>query len=233
MEAVKLVDIEKGLIEGWAIPFGGPMPGGKDLDGEAFTKDTELYLNAYPSRPLFYHHGKDSLLGFGAIGTEVKATRKEEGIWLEAQLNMAGQYKELLLQLLTKDMLGFSSGANPGSISKTADGFIKSWLWTETSLTPMPANPYSVIFAKSGGGMPNPNLAEQAALLSHLGHLPDASEMAVWMAEKTHENNNKPGAALVARIEALEADVRQREQAEMDEVRRNIKRLKEALDVAS
>ena len=128
---------------------------------------------------------------------------------------MAGQYKELLLQLLTKDMLGFSSGANPGSISKTADGFIKSWLWTETSLTPMPANPYSVIFAKSGGGMPNPNLAEQAALLSHLGHLPDASEMAVWMAEKTHEN--KPDAALVARIEALEADVRQREQAEMDE----------------
>ena len=201
MEAVKLVDIEKGLIEGWAIPFGGPMPGGKDLDGEAFTKDTELYLNAYPSRPLFYHHGKDSLLGFGAIGTEVKATRKEEGIWLEAQLNMAGQYKELLLQLLTKDMLGFSSGANPGSISKTADGFIKSWLWTETSLTPMPANPYGVIFAKSGGGMPNPNLAEQAALLSHLGHLPDASEMAVWMAEKTHEN--KPDAALERRVEAL------------------------------
>ena len=63
MEAVKLVDIDKGLIEGWAIPFGGPMPGGKDLDGEAFTKDTELYLNAYPSRPLLYHHGKDSLTG--------------------------------------------------------------------------------------------------------------------------------------------------------------------------
>ena len=71
----------------------------------------------------------------------------------------------------------------------------------------MPANPYGmVIFAKSGGGMPNPNLAEQAALLSHLGHLPDASEVAVWMAEKTHENN-KPDAALERRIEALEAEM--------------------------
>ena len=51
MEAVKLVDIEKGLIEGFAIPFGGPMPGNKDLDGEAFSKDTELFLDAYEKRP--------------------------------------------------------------------------------------------------------------------------------------------------------------------------------------
>ena len=51
MDAVKLVDVDKGLIEGWAIPFGGPMPGEKDLDGEAFTKETELYLDNYPSRP--------------------------------------------------------------------------------------------------------------------------------------------------------------------------------------
>ena len=76
---MKLVDAEKGLVEGWAIPFGGPMPGDKDLDGEAFTKDTELFLDAYDKRPLLYHHGQDSLLGFGTVGTEVKATRKEAG----------------------------------------------------------------------------------------------------------------------------------------------------------
>ena len=78
MDAVKLVDEEKGIVEGWAVPFGGPMLGDKDLDGEAFTKETELFLDAYPSRPILYQHGQDSLLGFWPIGAEVKATRKEQ-----------------------------------------------------------------------------------------------------------------------------------------------------------
>ena len=62
MDAVKLVDVEKGLVEGWAIPFGGPMPGGKDLDGEAFSKDTELFLDAYDKRPstVLPRHGQGS-----------------------------------------------------------------------------------------------------------------------------------------------------------------------------
>ena len=185
-----MVDLEKGLFEGWAIPFGGPMPGGKDLEGEAFTSDTELYLDAYPSRPLLYHHGKDSLLGFGSIASEVKATRKEKGIWLEAQMHMAGRYKDLLLELLGKEMLGFSSGANPGSIVKTSDGFIKSWLWNETSLTPLPANPYGIVSTKSGGSLPN--LSQQEAMLSELGRLPDAGEVVVWMAEKTQAATTRP-----------------------------------------
>ena len=69
MEAVKLVDVEKGLIEGFAIPFGGPMAGGKDLDGEAFTKDTELYLDAYgQASAMLYHHGIDKAMGTAPIG---------------------------------------------------------------------------------------------------------------------------------------------------------------------
>ena len=67
MDAVKLVDVEKGLVEGWAIPFGGPMPGGKDLDGEAFSKDTELFLDAYDKRPILYFHGMDKALGHCAL----------------------------------------------------------------------------------------------------------------------------------------------------------------------
>ncbi len=50
-------------MEGYAIPFGGPMPGGKDLDGEAFSKDTELFLDAYGKRPVLYFHGADKSLG--------------------------------------------------------------------------------------------------------------------------------------------------------------------------
>ena len=229
MEAVKLVDVEQGLIEGWAIPFGGPMPGGKDLDGEAFTKDTELYMEAYDKRPLLYHHGGDSLLGFGAIGSEIKATRKEQGIWLEAQLKMAGQYKGLLLQLLGKGMLGFSAGANPRSVSIDSDGTIKSWMWTETSLTPMPANPFGMVATKSAG---IPSLSDQATLCEKLGRFPDTGDVSMWMAEKT-QKDTKPDATLVARIEALEAERRDREKAQIGEARRENKRLMEALNVTS
>ena len=244
MDAVKLVDAKKGLIEGWAIPFGGPMPGGKDLDNEAFSKDTELYLDAYPSRPILYHHGKDSLLGFNIIGSEVKATRKEQGIWLEAQLNLAGKYKDLLLELLGKDLLGFSSAAHIGSIVKTADGLITSWLWNETSLTPTPANPFSVVSMKSLGVTEPVDITYHLQLCEKLGRLPDADDVATWMAGKTQVKSATQNIEkviidhavetdLLMRIEVLEADYRQREQAEMDKIRRANKRLKEALHVTS
>ena len=230
MDAVKLVDVDKGLIEGWAIPFGGPMPGEKDLDGEAFTKETELYLDNYPSRPILYQHGKDSLLGYRPIASEVKVTRKEQGIWLEAQLRMAGQYKDMILELLGKEMLGFSSGANLGSVAKTAEGIITSWLWNETSLTPMPANPFGMVTMKALGASDPLPVSDQMQLCEKLGHFPDAGEVAVWMAEKTQKNEH-PDAALVARIEALEAERRDREKALIDEARRENKRLMEAANV--
>ena len=122
MEAVKLVDIEKGLIEGFAIPFGGPMPGNKDLDGEAFSKDTELFLDAYEKRPVLYFHGMDKALGVGPIGAEVKWEQKDDGIWLEAQLSKSGIYQEHIMELARQGLLGFSSGANPRSVVKSASG---------------------------------------------------------------------------------------------------------------
>ena len=141
MDAVKLVDVEKGLVEGWAIPFGGPMPGGKDLDGEAFTKDTELFLDAYDKRPLLYFHGMDKALGVGPIGAEVKWEQKDGGIWLEAQLSKSGEYQEHVLELARRGLLGFSSGANPRSVVKSASGLIERWMWMETSLLPNQATP--------------------------------------------------------------------------------------------
>ena len=51
--AIKLLDLEKGLIEGLAIPFGGPFDG-KDFDGEFFSKDTDFRPRGLrePSGPL-------------------------------------------------------------------------------------------------------------------------------------------------------------------------------------
>ena len=114
MDAVKLVDIDKGLIEGFAIPFGGPMPGGKDLDGEAFTKDTELYLDAYDKHPLLYFHGMDKALGAGPIGAEVKWEQRDGGIWLEAQLSLSAKYHEHIRELVKRGLLVWGEHAQCG-----------------------------------------------------------------------------------------------------------------------
>ena len=148
---MKLVDVEKGLVEGWAIPFGGPMPGGKDLDGEAFSKDTELFLPAYDKRPLLYFHGMDKALGVEPIGAEVKWEQKDGGIWLEAQLSLTGKYQEHVMELARRGLLGFSSGANPRSVVKSASGLIERWMWMETSLLPIPSNPFGMATMKALG----------------------------------------------------------------------------------
>ena len=230
MDAVKLVDVEKGLVEGWAIPFGGPMPGGKDLDGEAFTKDTELFLDAYAKRPVLYFHGMDKALGVGPIGAEVKWEQKDGGIWLEAQLSLTTKYHEHVMELARRGLLGYSTGANPHSVVKSASGLIEQWMWAETSLLPIPANPFGMVTMKALGLTKPMSVTDQMQLCEKLGHFPDAGEVAVSMAEKT-QKNEKPDAALVARIEALEAERRDREKAQIDEARRENKRLMEAANV--
>ena len=71
-------------------------------------------------------------------------------------------------------MLGFSSGANPRSIAKSADGVITEWFWTELSLTPMPSNPYAIVSVKSGH--PVIGIKSQHEIFKKLGRLPNADE---------------------------------------------------------
>ena len=180
---------------------------------------------------LLYFHGMDKALGVGPIGAEVKWEQKDDGIWLEAQLSKSGIYQEHIMELARQGLLGFSSGANPRSVVKSASGLIERWMWMETSLLPIPANPFGMATMKALGLTEPMPIADQMQLCEKLGHFPDAGEVAVWIAEKTQDN--KPDATLMARIEALEAEKQQRDKQEIDELRRNIKLLKEALDVAS
>ena len=235
MDAVKLVDVDKGLIEGFAIPFGGPMPGGKDLDNEAFTKDTELFLDAYDKRPLLYHHGMDKAMGTKPIGPSGDWEEREGGIWLQAQIDMGVKFRDHLIELAKGGLLGFSTGAHPRSVVKSAAGLIERWMWIETSLTPIPSNPFSMIAMKAHGYKNEVDLPDQVQLCEKLGHFPDAGEVAEWRAEKAQKAkpDAREVASLVARIQALEAEKTQREQVENDKIRREIKRLKEALDVTS
>ena len=191
MDAVKFTDKAKGLFEGMAIPFGGPK-NGRDLDGEAFTKDTNLHLDAYSNRPIIYHHGKDKVLQWDQIASEKSVEQRDKGIWLEGQLDLAHQYADIVTELLDKGALGYSSGAHPRSVDKSDDGIIKEWFWHETSLTTIPSNPLAVVSMKCAksteGVIP---IEPLSTLFRKLGRLPDAEEAEKAFSEFLEANGSE------------------------------------------
>lgn len=144
--AVKFVDGSKSMIEGLAIPFGGPFRG-KDLDGEDFSSETDFALDWFDSRPLLYEHGLNDGVKTGLVGRQVSHEMTDEGVWARAELDTAHKYHAVVSELIDRGALGFSSGAPPHLVSATKSGHITRWPWTELSLTPTPANPLAVVYA--------------------------------------------------------------------------------------
>lgn len=139
--AVKFVKGSPDLIEGLAIPFGGPI-GGRDLDGEYFTKNTDLCLDWFAERPLLYHHGLNDAVKATVIGRVKSYDIRDDGVWAQAELDKNSRYREVVSKLVDDAALGFSSGTVVHLVdTDTSTGEIKRWPWVEESLTPTPANP--------------------------------------------------------------------------------------------
>lgn len=129
-----------------AVPFGGPAPGGRDLDGEYFSPHTDLCLDWFPtSRPLLYDHGLDAKTAVSVIGRvdSTTAIKEDDGWWVRAQLDRSANYHGLIKELLNHDALYASSGAMPHLTQKSRTGEILRWPWVELSLTPTPANAFA------------------------------------------------------------------------------------------
>lgn len=148
MEAVKFVEGSDTLIEGLAIPYGGPLAG-KDLQGEDFGPDTDLALDWFPAgRPVIYHHGVDGGLKTTVQGRQIEHTETDEGIWARAQLDASAKYHATVSRLVRSGKLFFSSGSMTHLVDVDQEtGHIKRWPWVELSLTPTPANPLAVVHA--------------------------------------------------------------------------------------
>ena len=138
--AVKFVDEEQGIVEGFGAPYGGPC-NGKDLQGEFFSPKTDFCLKWFDTRPILYHHGLDADMKTDVAGVQTSVEDRPDGQWIKAQLDRSQRYWSDLKALIKAGKIFFSSGSIPHLVEKAANGEILRWPWVETSLTPSPANP--------------------------------------------------------------------------------------------
>ena len=149
------------LNPGWrvlGVPYGGPIQG-RDLDGEAFTEATDIWLKIGDQVNLTYYHGFDAEKQGekqaipALIGKATYVAKDERGHWFEPVLDGS----EPLAQRLMKagiETLRASSGAVNHLVRKGAGGLIDVWPVGELALFDTnewrkPANDLAVIEAKS------------------------------------------------------------------------------------
>ena len=150
--AVKMIDAPRGRIGGYLVIWGaapdgdgGSVNGGqqiqRDLQGEYFTRQTDVALDWYEQRPVLYHHGLDGALKAAVIGVIDTLRPDDIGLWAEAQLDLHKRYVRAVQRLVDQGVLSWSSGSLPHLVEVDGDGWIKRWPIVEGSLTPTPAEP--------------------------------------------------------------------------------------------
>lgn len=94
-------------------------------------------------RPVLYEHGFDGFIKQAGVGVVTKIEEDDVGIWVEAQLNRRNKYTKMMLPLLDKGALGWSSGTvrHLAQRSRTTKGLVDQWPIIEFSFTPVPAMP--------------------------------------------------------------------------------------------
>jgi len=132
-----------GYVKGYLVRFGDSKA--TDLEGDYFTKSTDYGFPMEEGKrvPLnvYYHHGMDQMVGKKSIGTGfIKMT--DEGLWYEAQLDLADEYGSMIAKLCKQGKMGFSSGAAAHLVERKSMGSaaeITRWPIAEASITPTPA----------------------------------------------------------------------------------------------
>ena len=173
---------------GWrvlGVPFGGPIDG-RDLDGEAFTPETDIWLKEGDKVNLTYYHGFDpDTIGKkqanpALIGRATYVGADERGHWFEPVLDSE---EPLAQRLMKADIteLRASSGAINHLVRKDAGGLISVWPVGELALFDInewrrPANDFAVIEAKT-------EVIAEA--------IPEAEESAVDAVEESVEAESK------------------------------------------
>lgn len=141
-----------GKVRGYLVRFGG-----QDLEGDVFSPQCDfgrpLKIGDSVPMNLYYAHGMDPVIGKKAVGSG-RIVVKEAGLWYEGQIQVSDQYREMIKRLAVEGRLGFSSGAAGHLVVREKsynqeNNLLTVWPIAEASLTPRPAEPRNLAFAKS------------------------------------------------------------------------------------
>lgn len=127
-----------GKIGGYLVLFSSADD--PDLQGDYFTKGTDLYIDSGETRPILYRHGAHPVIKSRKLG-KAKLTIDEVGVFVEGELELRDNYEKAIYGLAERGKLGWSSGSMSHLVSKNANGKsfeITSWPIGEASLTPAP-----------------------------------------------------------------------------------------------
>jgi len=139
---------------GYTVVWGNPEE--RDLQGEFFTPETDLALEAYPVRPLIYHHGHNQFLQRTIIGTITSWKSDDIGLYVEGNFKrlsddvdlfdeeerqLREEYIRKIQDKIERGELNFSSGAVSHLCKMDDHGRITQWWWAESSATGSPAEP--------------------------------------------------------------------------------------------
>jgi len=211
---------------GWrvlGVPFGGPIDG-RDLDGEAFTPETDIWLKVGDKVNLTYYHGFDpDTIGKkqkipALIGRATYVGADERGHWFEPVLDSE---EPLAQRLMKADIteLRASSGAINHLVRKDAGGLISVWPAGELALFDinewrLPANDFAVIEAKTE------KIAEA---------IPEAEESAVDAVEESVEADNKSISIIPMEENTMDEEKIVKEEVKAEEPKVDIKAELESL----
>ena len=151
MDFLKAEQVGKNKFRVLAIPFGGPFEG-RDLDGEFFSKNTDIKPEWFDRRPLIWHHNLDQTMKADPVlGTADDLEESDEGWWTTLWLDRSHRYHSQIADMLGGGKIYGSSGSLPNFVRTDAKtGEILVWPYIEQTLTPTPSNIYSrVVPAKA------------------------------------------------------------------------------------
>jgi len=145
--AIKLIDEtpEHFLVGGYGHVWGNSKL--KDLAGEYFTPQSELWPDLVPVKFVFYDHalceGPDKKQFDDPIGNapEGDARIDDVGKWVQAQISKRAKWVDAVMQLVERGILAWSSGAVPHLIKRAKDGWLERWPVAEYTMTPTPCEP--------------------------------------------------------------------------------------------
>lgn len=130
-----------GRVGGYGVLF--TSADDPDLQGDFFTKSTDLELTGRESLLAIWDHGLDSVLKRRRLG-RAKYRVDDAGVWFETKLNESDDYEKAIYSLAKSGKLGWSTGSAPHLVERVPvkKAFeLKSWPIIEVSLTHMPVEP--------------------------------------------------------------------------------------------